>query len=120
MSITTICLPELPPQPPCPRHESVSLAAADAIMTDPLLDGRIAIALDALCAALLDSHAAKDSAERQRLAAHLIRGALLGRNTLPLWLVRRGQLHRDKWVRTWVDRTVPLGPRGETHVPERD
>lgn len=118
MTITTLCLPELPPQPPCPRHESVSIAAADAIMCDPLLDGRVAIALDALCAALLDSHAGKDSADQQRLAAHLIRGALLGRNSLPLWLFRRGQLHRDKWVRSWVDRAIPLGPRVETHVPE--
>ncbi|MCZ8012988.1 MAG: hypothetical protein O9319_00260 [Gemmatimonas sp.] len=118
MTITTLCLPELPPQPPCPHHESVSLAAADAVMSDPVLDGRVAIALDALCAALLDAHAATDSPEHQRRAAYLIRGALLGRNTLPLWLVRRGQLHRDKWVRSWVDRTVPLGPRQETHVPE--
>jgi hypothetical protein len=87
-------------------------------MCDPVLDGRVAIALDALCAALLDSHAGKDSADQQRLAAHLIRGALLGRNSLPLWLFRRGQLHRDKWVRSWVDRAIPLGPREETHVPE--
>jgi hypothetical protein len=98
----------------------VSLAAADAIMFDPLLDGRVVIALDALCAALLDSHAGRDSPERQRQAAHLIRGALLRKNSLPLWLFRRGQLHREKWVRSWVDRAIPLGPREETHVPEAD
>lgn len=120
MTITTLCLPELPAQPPCPRHESVSLAAADAIMSDPALDGRVVIALDALCAALLDAHAAQDSPEQQRVAAYLIRGALLGRNTLPLWLFRRGRLHRDKWVRSWVDRAVPLGPTRKTHVPEGD
>lgn len=118
MTWTTLCMPELPANPPCPRHESVSLAAADAIMIDPVLDGRVVIALDALCAALLDSHATTDPAARQLEAAHLIRSALLGRSLLPLWLIRRGQLNPEKWVREWINRTIPLGPRDGTHITE--
>jgi hypothetical protein len=120
MKLTTLCLPELPADAPYPESDAVAVASAEAVLLEPILEQRVALALDALCAALLDGHVATDTPDRQRHVAHLLRGALLGRPQIPAWLFRRARLHEEKWVRDWIERAIPLGPLAGGYLIKED
>lgn len=117
MTFTTLCLPKLPKQCPAPQSDGAVIASCEVLMLEPHLDRGAALAVDALCAVLLDDYG--DDAHRQRHIAHAIRAAVLGQRQMPAWLWRRALLRPEKWVRDWAEKSMPLGPLAGGHVASK-